>query len=131
MSRRISIRVGGIEIGGVLNESRTADAIWAALPITGRANRWGDEIYFAIPVRTSGENGREVVDSGDLGYWPPGHAFCIFFGLTPASRGDEIRAASSVNVFGKVEGDAAVFRKVRDGEEIVITARDDGQEERV
>lgn len=123
MSRRILIKAGAVEAGGVLNESKTADAIWAALPITGRANRWGDEIYFAIPARVAGENGKEVVDSGDLGYWPPGHAFCIFFGPTPASRGDEIRAASPVNVFGKVEGDAAVFRKVKDGEEIVISAQ--------
>ncbi|MEW6228070.1 MAG: cyclophilin-like fold protein [Bacillota bacterium] len=124
MSRSISIRAGGIEVEGALNDSKTADAIWAALPITGRANRWGDEIYFAIPVKVAGENGKEVVDSGDLGYWPPGHAFCIFFGPTPASRGGEIRAASPVNVFGKVESDPAVLRNVKDGEEIVISARE-------
>jgi hypothetical protein len=93
--------------------------IWEALPIEGKANLWGEEIYFSIPVKTSQEKGaRDVVSSGELGYWPPGHAFCIFFGPTPASRGDEIRAASAVNIIGKVLSDAKVFLKAKDGERI-------------
>lgn len=98
----------------------TARAIWDALPTEGRANIWGDEIYFSIPVEAGVENPREVVDMGDLGYWPPGKAFCIFFGRTPASRGDEIRPASPVNVFGKVSGDPRVFKKVRGGERVTL-----------
>lgn len=98
----------------------TAKRIWEALPIEARANTWGDEIYFGIPVDADPENPREVVDLGDLAYWPPGNAFCIFFGRTPASRGDEIRPASAVNVFGKVEGDPKVFKKVRSGERVRI-----------
>lgn len=98
----------------------TAKRIWEALPIEARANTWGDEIYFGIPVDADPENPREVVDLGDLAYWPPGNAFCIFFGRTPASRGDEIRPASAVNVFGKVEGDPKVFKKVRSGDGIRI-----------
>lgn len=98
----------------------TARAIWDALPIEGRANIWGDEIYFSIPVEAGVENPREVVEMGDLGYWPPGKAFCIFFGRTPASRGDEIRPASPVNVFGKVSGDPRVFKKVRGGERVTL-----------
>lgn len=81
----------------------------------------GDEIYFNIGVSVGRENAKEVVERGDLAYWPPGEAFCIFFGATPASRGDEPRAASPVNVFGKVLGDPEVFRTVRSGEEIVIS----------
>lgn len=99
---------------------KTAEAIWKALPIRGRANRWGDEIYFSIPVRVSEERGEEVVEKGDLGYWPPGHAFCIFFGPTPASEGDEVRAASPVNVFGRVLENPETFRAVKSGEEIRI-----------
>jgi hypothetical protein len=98
----------------------TAKKIWEALPIEARANTWGDEIYFGIPVEADPENPREVVELGDLAYWPPGNAFCIFFGRTPASRGDEIRPASAVNVFGKVEGDPKVFKKVRSGERVRI-----------
>ncbi|GAB4562028.1 MAG: cyclophilin-like fold protein [Anaerolineae bacterium] len=120
--RRIRITAGGVSATATLNDSSTADAIWEALPIQARANTWGDEIYFSIPVRLESEDPREVVELGDLGYWPPGHAFCIFFGRTPVSAGDEIRPASPVNVFGRVEGDPTVFKAVRDGERISIEA---------
>ena len=116
----IVITAGSVSARAQLNDSKTAKAIWEALPITARANTWGDEIYFGIPVRMGGENGREVVSMGEIGYWPPGHAFCIFFGPTPASRGDEIRAASAVNPLGKIIGDATIFKQVRDGETITL-----------
>jgi hypothetical protein len=122
MGKVIKITAGKVSAEADLNESKTAEAICKALPIKGRANTWGDEIYFSIPVRVSSENAKEVVDKGDLGYWPPGSAFCIFFGPTPASRGSEIRPASAVNVFGKVRGDAAVFKAVKDGESVTIEA---------
>ena len=98
----------------------TVKALIEALPITGRANLWGDEIYFSIPVDAPTENTKTVVELGDLAYWPPGNAFCIFFGPTPMSRGNEIRPASAVNVFGKVTGDPRVFKKVKNGEEVKI-----------
>jgi hypothetical protein len=99
---------------------RTARAIWDALPLEARANTWGDEIYFSIPVDVETENPKEVVGIGDLGYWPPRSAFCIFFGPTPMSRGDEIRPASPVNVFGRVEGDPRVFRSIASGDLVRI-----------
>ncbi len=99
---------------------RTAKAIYEALPIKGNANLWGDEVYFSIPVEANPENGKSVVELGDLAYWPPGNAFCIFFGPTPMSRGDEIRPASAVNVFGRITGDPKVFKKVRNGEKVTI-----------
>jgi hypothetical protein len=110
------------EIEAELSEEnpKTSKAIWDTLPIEARANTWGDEVYFSIPVEVEEENPREVVEMGDLGYWPPGKAFCIFFGPTPASRGDEIRPASPVNVFGRVQGDAKVFKAVRGGELVSI-----------
>ena len=120
MAREIDIRAGQVEATAELNDSRTAQAIWEALPIKGRVNRWGEEVYFSIPVRLELEAGREVVEMGDLGYWPAGTAFCIFFGRTPASRGDEIRPASPVTVFGRVSGDASVFKPVSSGTEITI-----------
>ncbi|MFH0897826.1 MAG: cyclophilin-like fold protein [Candidatus Bathyarchaeota archaeon] len=100
--------------------AKTAKAILNALPIRGVVNRWGDEIYFNIPVIEKEENAQEEVNAGDLGYWPTGHGFCIFFGRTPASTGDKPRAASPVNVFGRVFGDATVFRNTKSGEEIII-----------
>lgn len=118
--RRIRITAVKTTCEAVLNESATAAAIWDALPIEGRGNTWGDEIYFTIPVRCAPESAREVVEMGDLAYWPPGSAFCIFFGPTPASRGGEIRAASPVNVFGRVDGDPSIFKTVRSGSPIKI-----------
>ncbi|MGQ9493689.1 MAG: cyclophilin-like fold protein [Anaerolineae bacterium] len=118
--RQIRIRAGGIEVIAELNDTHTADAIWKALPLSAAGDRWGDEIYFSIPVTLQEENAQTVVSLGDLGYWPPGHAFCIFFGPTPVSRGQEIRPASPVNVFGRIIGDPTVLRKVRDGEIVAV-----------
>lgn len=115
MARRIRIAVGGLEALAELNDSKTADAVWDALPINASASTWGDEIYFGIPVSMGEDNGKEVVELGDIAYWPPGNAFCIFYGLTPASTGSEIRPASAVNVFGKIEGDPTLFKPVRSG----------------
>ncbi len=115
------IRISSPSCGEVFAEftdesPRTAQAIWDALPLEAKASTWGDEIYFSIPVDVDPENPREVVEMGDLGYWPPGSAFCIFFGPTPASKGDEIRPASPVNVFGRIEGDPRVFTSVSNGD---------------
>ena len=120
MGKRISIKAGDVEVTAELNNTKTAQAIWDALPIQSQGNRWGDEIYFSIPLKLEPENAQEVVTTGDLGYWPPGTAFCIFFGPTPMSRGEEIRPASPVNVFGKVIGDATVFKRVASGTELTI-----------
>src|SRR5262245_65423569 len=114
-ARRIRITAGSVTADALLDQSTTASAVWDALPLAVPADTWGDEIYFSIPVKLKAESPRETVDLGDLGYWPPGSAFCIFFGRTPASRGDEIRPASAVNVFGRVTSDPTVFKTVRAG----------------
>jgi hypothetical protein len=124
--RKIRITAGDVSANASLNDGTTADAIWEALPIEGRANTWGDEIYFEIPVHLGEEGGAsEVVQIGDLGYWPTGRAFCIFFGLTPVSHGNEIRAASAVNIFARVEGEAAVFKSVANGARIKVERLED------
>ena len=113
MGNRIVITAGSVTAEAELNESATAQAIWEALPISGRASTWGDEIYFRIPVEVEeARDARAEVEVGELGYWPVGSAFCIFFGPTPASSGDKPRAASPVNIVGRVVGDATVFRQV-------------------
>ena len=121
MPRTIRITAGNVTMDATLNETATASEIWDALPITARANIWGDEIYFAIPVHRAEENAKATVGLGDLGYWPPGNAFCIFYGPTPMSRGDEIRPASPVNIVGKVVGDAKEFKQVSSGTKVTIT----------
>ena len=120
MSKTIAIKAGDVEVVAELNETRTAQAIWGALPVKGRASTWGDEIYFSIPVRLDEEDAQELVGMGDLGYWPPGTAFCLFFGPTPMSVGEEIRPASAVNVFGRVSGDAGVLKQVASGAEVIV-----------
>ena len=120
--RRIRITAGSVSADATLDDSATADAVWAALPLAVAGQTWGDEIYFGIPVKIAAESPRETVDMGDLAYWPPGSAFCIFFGPTPMSRGDEIRPASAVNVVGRVIGDARSFARVRAGSRVRIEA---------
>ena len=120
LANRIRITAGDVAAAATLNDSATAKAIWGALPIEASGSTWGDEIYFGIPVKQGEDDARAVVDMGDLGYWPPGSAFCIFFGPTPASRGDEIRPASPVNVVGRVEGDPTAFKQVPSGARILL-----------
>jgi hypothetical protein len=123
-ARTIRITAGDVTATATLDDSKTATAIWKALPIEAKASTWGDEIYFDIGVAIAAESPKEVVAVGDLAYWPPGSAFCIFFGRTPASTGDEPRAASGVNVFGRVTGDPTLFKKVRAGARVRLEQAD-------
>jgi uncharacterized protein len=122
MPHKIRITAGSVTVQAELNDGKTAAAIAAALPIQARGQTWGDEIYFDIGLALAAEAPREVVEMGDLGYWPPGQAFCIFFGPTPMSRGDEIRPASPVNVVGRVIGDPRSLKSVRSGARVTIEA---------
>ena len=118
---RLKFKAGNVECEIELYDNLapiTVGEILKALPIESEANRWGDEIYFEIPVSLGEENSQEVVEKGEVAYWPPGRSLCIFFGKTPASRENEIRAASPVNVVGKVEGDVDILKGVKDGEKI-------------
>ena len=120
---RIRITVGEVALEAELNDTATAAKIGAALPIRTSFNTWGDEIYFAIPVDAElDDSAQEVVEIGDLGYWPPGRAFCIFFGLTPVSEPGRIMPASVVNVIGKVVGDATLFKPAMRAREVVLEA---------
>lgn len=114
MERTIKISAGSVIAEATLKaDCPTADAIWNALPLESACNLWGDEIYFTIPVSLGlDRHAKEIVDMGDLGYWPDGPAFCIFFGPTPISSGGVIRPASAVNIFGRVIGNPEVFKEV-------------------
>ena len=122
----IEISSGELTLQAELNESPTAQVIWKKLPLEGRANAWGDEIYFEVPVVMDQESdARAEVEVGELGYWPVGRAFCIFFGPTPVSTDERPRAYSPVNVIGRVRGDARLFKLVRDGDLVRIDRLED------
>ena len=124
MSMPIRITAGDVRVDADLNDSVTAEAVAAALPIEAVAQRWGEEIYFAIPVQADLEpDAREVVQAGEIGYWPTGNAFCLFFGPTPASGPGEIRAASPVNIIGGIVGDFADLTNVASGQTVIIEPR--------
>ena len=112
---KIKISIGNVSLTANLNDNETARRIYNALPFNLPYNVWGDEIYFSIPVHLDLEEGREIMEVGELAYWPTGNAFCIFYGRTPASMDERPRAASAVSPFGKIEGDATALRKIKSG----------------
>jgi hypothetical protein len=120
---KIKIEVEDISMEAELLDTPTASKIADTLPLEGSVNVWGDEIYFDIPLTIDQEPGAsQDVEVGDLGYWPAGPAFCIFFGPTPVSSGDQPRAYSPVNVFGRVLDNPQLFKSVSSGATIKITA---------
>ena len=120
---RIKITVGSLAMEAELNETPTAKKVADALPVRSSFNTWGDEFYFAIPVDAElDDSAREEVEEGDLGYWPTGKAFCIFFGQTPMSKPGKIIPASAVNIIGKMAGDAKRFKEVTTEGEILVEA---------
>ncbi len=124
MTRRL--RIISESIGHVIAElkeelnPKTCEKIWKALPLKGKASLWGDEIYFSVGLDIELENSKQEVEVGDIAYWPPGKAVCIFFGPTPVSSGEKPRAYSPVNIFARTVGDARVFKKVKEGEKIIL-----------
>jgi hypothetical protein len=117
----ITISAGDVSLPAELNDSSTALQIAAALPIEGKANIWGDEIYFENSVIAEQElDARAEVEVGELGYWPVGHAFCIFYGPTPISTDEQPRAYSPVNILGHVAGDATQLKGTPNGTVIRI-----------
>ena len=119
----ITIQAGSVTVRAELFDNPTGTAIQEALPIEGSANTWGDEIYFSIPVELEqAAEAKADVELGQLGYWPVGKAFCIFFGPTPASHADEPRAASPVNIFGQIHGDLEPLKSVKSGQPVLVKA---------
>jgi|TARA_B110000438_G_scaffold149920_1_gene144207 hypothetical protein len=120
MDRKVNIKFNSIAVTAILNTSITSNLIWNKLPISSSTNTWGDEIYFTIPVSDEERDSKEVVDLGDIGYWPPGNAFCLFFGQTPLSSEGKIKPASPVNIIGKLEGDVNILKSVPSREKVIV-----------
>jgi hypothetical protein len=117
----LRVRVDNLELAAEWTDEnhKTRAAIEGALPMEGHATRWGDELYFRTPVDVPGENGQKVVPEGAIGYWPRGDAVCLFWGPTPASVGEEPRAASAVNVVAMLD-DPGHLNDVEGGAEVRI-----------
>jgi len=122
LKKTIRISTGNLDIKLQLNETETARSLFEVLPVSSSVNRWGDEIYFSIPLKAGVENGVEEVEIGTVAFWPPGRALCIFFGRTPASTGDKPRAASPVTIVGNIIDplDMRQLKEVKSGEKIEV-----------
>jgi len=122
MFRKIDIITEKYRFKAELNNMETSQKLLEVLPIKSSVNRWGNEIYFSIPLKAELEDGKEILNKGDIAFWPPGNAFCIFFGKTPASDNDKPRAASPVTVLGKIidKKNLADLKKIGSGEKINI-----------
>ena len=119
MANTITIKAGATQVQAELNSTRTARALLGILPLRARASTWR-EIYFDVPLHMQIEGEKEVVEMGDVAYWPDGPSLCLFFGRTPASRGNEIRAASAVTILGRIVGDPKVLKSVRSGAGVTV-----------
>ncbi|MHA1381258.1 MAG: cyclophilin-like fold protein [Candidatus Helarchaeota archaeon] len=123
LSRKIKVNLknANIELTGELYDTQAAKEVWNNLPIKSSINTWGEEIYFEIPVTVQLEpEATANVEIGDIGYWDVGKSMCIFFGKTPASKGDKPVAASPVNIFGKIIGNVTVLKAAKDGDEVLV-----------
>jgi uncharacterized protein len=121
MDRKIAFEIGERTFTAALSDTPAADAVWEALPLEADFSTWGDEIYFSTGIRIpAGAADRETVDLGDVGFWPPGQALCLFYGATPMSGPGEIRPASAVAVLGKLDGDPKALKSVR-GRSVRVT----------
>ncbi len=120
---KITIEIQNQYFEAVLNDSETAKSIYNVLPIRSIINVWGDEIYFDIPVSAALEaDAKTVMQVGELAYYPPMKAFCIFYGPTPLSSGEAPVAAGPVNSFGKlVNFNPDELRQLKDGVEVKIS----------
>lgn len=121
--RRLIMFIGPVALEAELYDTPTADAIWNALPFASKAQTWGEEVYFSVPVGVDKEkDAREVVQAGELAFWVEGECIAIGFGPTPISRGNEIRLAAKTNIWGRALGDVKRLQGIRPGEAIRVEA---------
>ncbi|MCH2673995.1 MAG: cyclophilin-like fold protein [Dehalococcoidia bacterium] len=118
---KIIFEFENISIEAELNDSPTSKDLINLLPLEGISQIWGEEIYFSTSINKENDDwAKETVELGDIAFWPPGNAICLFFGKTPVSQGDEIRPASPTNVMGKIVGDLEILKTVNSGDKVKV-----------
>ena len=120
MLQHVIFRAGQTYFDGELHDNAIVTAINQELPISSMVKRWGEEIYFDVPVKIANTTPTLEVKVGDIAYWPEGPCLCIFFGKTPASRREEPRPASAVTIVGHTDASTALLRSIREGTRIVL-----------
>src|SRR6185436_3382327 len=89
-TKRIRFMVGGVNLEAELKPNKTAEAIYAALPVDVPVNTWGEEFYFKLAgVKDHRETATTQVKVGDVAFWGAGEVVAIFFGRTPMSMGPD------------------------------------------
>ena len=119
--KEIIFDFGDLKIKGELNDSPTSNELYENLPLEGVSQVWGDEIYFSTDIGIENDEwAKETVELGDIAFWPPGKAVCLFFGPTPISGSGEISPASSTNIRGKLLGDLEILKSINSGTTIKV-----------
>ncbi|MGE0645705.1 MAG: cyclophilin-like fold protein [Nitrospira sp.] len=120
-AKRIRITVGNVQLEGELRKTKTADQVYAALPVKAAINTWGEEFYFPLSgVHDHRETATTQVKVGDIAFWGAGRVLAIFFGRTPMSVGADPVPADRVNIIGNIVGDATQLRRVMDTSTILL-----------
>lgn len=125
MSKKVEIVFNNSIIEAILNDSETSKKLIKILPIKSVVNLWGNEIYFEVPIEADLENGKELMEIGNIAFWPPGNSLCIFFGPTPVGDGTQPRAISPVTVVGKVTSEDGIekLKKVKAGDSVEVVMK--------
>ena len=119
--RQVRFSFDNVTLTARLRDTPTAVAIWDALPLDGRVSTWGEEVYFGIPLTAEQEaDARDVVDPGEIAFWPNGDAIAIGFGETPISARGEIRLASLCNIWADALDDVRWLKSVKSGERVQV-----------
>ena len=109
-------------VGAILDDTPTARGLVAALPVKAKAQTWGEEVYFEIPITAKLESGaKQVVPPGTVCFWTEGSSLALPWGRTPVSEGDESRLVTRCNVLGMIDGDPRQLASVRSGDAITVT----------
>jgi len=104
-----------------LDDTPSVRALIAGLPLKAKAQTWGEEVYFEIPVKAALErDAKQVVPPGTVCFWVEGSALALPWGPTPISEGDQPKLVTRCNVLGKIDGDARQLSSVRSGDAITV-----------
>ena len=109
-------------MSAALEDTPTARALIAALPVKSSASIWGEEVYFEVPVAAKLEtDAQQIVEPGTVCFWTEGGALALPFGRTPISEDARPKLVSRCNVLGRIEGDSRALASVRAGDPVTVT----------